>query len=53
MFLEHYGLIEEPLGVTPKLSLVSPNAGLLGVVSGATRKTALPHTLFLPLALWA
>lgn len=48
MFLEHYGLIEEPLGVTPKLSLVSPNAGLLGVVSGATRKTALPHTLVAP-----
>jgi hypothetical protein len=34
--------------VMPKLSLAFATAGFLGVVSGATRKTALPHLLDAP-----
>jgi hypothetical protein len=32
----------------PELSLAFPTAGFLDVVSGATRKTALPHLLDAP-----
>ncbi len=62
MFLEHYGFTDEPFGATSDTFLFLPwrsrrmlalflaagAAKCLGVVPGATRKTALPHSLDAP-----